>query len=263
MSKGCIIFIGLGLFDEKDISLKGLEEINNCDEVFAEFYTARLFGTNKTLIEKKIGKKINILSRRETENGDLIIKTAIKKNVAFLSCGDTMTATTHIDLRLKALRNGIDTKIIHGSSIMTAVPGLLGLQNYKFGRTTTLVFPEKNYFPISPYDVINENMKMGLHSLVLLDIQDDKKSYMTANEGIELLIEMEKKRKEQIINDDTLVCVVARAGSIKPTISAGRLINLKNKDFGPPLHTLVFPGKIHFIEKEALEIIANFSNKSR
>ena len=60
MSKGCIIFIGLGLFDEKDISLKGLEEIDNCDEVFAEFYTARLFGTNKTLIEKKIGKKITI-----------------------------------------------------------------------------------------------------------------------------------------------------------------------------------------------------------
>jgi len=256
MSKGSLTFIGLGLYDEKDISLKGLEEINNRDEVYAEFYTAKLIGTNIDKIEEKIGKTIKILSREETEKGDKILKSATNKNIAFLTCGDPMTATTHVDLRLRAIGMGIKTKVVHGSSIVTAVPGLLGLQNYKFGRTTTLAFPEKNYFPTSPYDVIKDNKEMGLHTLVLLDIQADKERYMTANEGMALLIEMEKKLKEQIINEDTIVCTVARAGSSSPTLMADRMSFLKDKKFGPPLHTLVVPGKLHFMEIEALEKIA-------
>ena len=124
-------------------------------------------------LKKNIGKKIEVSSRDETENGDKIIDSALKENVVFLTCGDPMTATTHVDLRLRAVEKGIKTRIIHGGSIVTAVPGLLGLQNYKFGRTTTLAYPEKNYFPTSPYDVIKDNKKMGLHTLILLDIQAD------------------------------------------------------------------------------------------
>ena len=56
MSNGKLIFIGLGLNDEKDISLKGLEEIKNCDKVYAEFYTAKLAGTNIEKLETLIGK---------------------------------------------------------------------------------------------------------------------------------------------------------------------------------------------------------------
>jgi diphthine synthase len=256
MTKGCLIFIGLGLNDEKDISLKGLEEIKKSDMVFAEFYTAKLSGTDKNKIEIEIGKKIEVLTREETEKGDKILNSAKEKTVALLTCGDPMTATTHVDIRLRAEKIGIRTQIIHGSSIVTAVPGLLGLQNYKFGRATTIAYPEKNYFPTSPYEVIKENKKMGLHTLVLLDIQDDKKRYMKANEGIELLLKMEEKHKENIISNDSIICVVARAGSSEPTALAGKIKDLIGKDFGPPLHTLVVPGKLHFMEIEALQILA-------
>ena len=34
--------IGLGLGDEKDISVKGLETIKSCDKVFLEHYTSVL-----------------------------------------------------------------------------------------------------------------------------------------------------------------------------------------------------------------------------
>jgi len=198
MAKGNLTFIGLGLNDEKDISIKGLNEIENCDRVFAEFYTAKLFGTHIDKLENTFEKKILVLNRDKTEKGDIIINSAKKQNVVFLTCGDSMTATTHINLRLRAEKEKINTKIIHGSSIITAVPGLLGLQNYKFGRTTTLVFPECNYFPTSPYDVIKGNIEVGLHTLLLLDIQAHKSKYMTANEGMELLLEMEKKKKGKI-----------------------------------------------------------------
>ena len=256
MTKGSLTFIGLGLYDEKDISLKGLEVINKCDKVFAEFYTAKLNGTDITKIEKTIGKPIEVVTREETEKGDRILTTAKDKTVVFLTCGDPMTATTHIDIRLRAARMGIKTVIIHGSSIVTAVPGLLGLQNYKFGRTTTLAFPEKDYFPTSPYNIIKENKEIGLHTLVLLDIQADKKRYMTANEGINLLLKMEEKHKKNIIKDENVVCVVARAGSSEPIVIADTIKDIINIDFGPPLHTLVIPGKLHFMEIEAIQILA-------
>lgn len=256
MPNGSLTFIGLGLFDEKDISLKGLEKIKNCDKVFAEFYTAKLTGTDIKKIEKIISKPIEILPRDQTEKGDMILESAKEKDVVFLTCGDPMTATTHVDLRLRAIKMGIKTRVIHGSSIVTAVPGLLGLQNYKFGRTTTLAYPEKDYFPTSPYNVIKENKKMGLHTLILLDIQADKDRYMTANEGIKLLLKMEEEHREGIFSEDSVVCIVALAGSEEPITIAGTVKDLIDRDFGPPFHTIVVPGKLHFMEIEALQLLA-------
>jgi diphthine synthase len=257
MSNGRLVFVGLGLYDETDMSLKGLEELKQCDMIFAEFYTTKLGRFNKKSFENKIGKEIEVLSREETEKGDKIIDAATQNSVAFLTGGDPMIATTHVDLRLRAIKKGIVTKIIHSSSIATAVPGLLGLQNYKFGRTTTLAFAEKEYFPTSPYTVIYNNRKMGLHSLILLDIQTEKNLYMTANEGFELLLKMEKKIKKLLVTDDTIACVVARAGAPDPTVVANTIDNLQTMDFGPPLHTIVIPGNLHFMEIEALELCAD------
>jgi len=257
MRNSKLTFIGLGLNDETDISLKGINEINKCERVYAEFYTAKLFGTSIKKIENQIKRKIILLGRQEVEKGDEIINDAKKNHIVFLSCGDSMAATTHLDLRLRAINEGIKTEIIHGSSIFTAVPGLLGLQNYKFGRTTTLAYPENDYFPTSPYEIIKKNMDLGMHSLVLLDIQAEKNRYMNANDGIKIFEEFEKKLKDGIFKDDTIICVVARAGSKNVVIKADYLINIKNKDFGPPLHTIVIPGKLHFLEIEALEKVAD------
>ncbi|RLF34456.1 MAG: diphthine synthase [Thermoplasmata archaeon] len=257
MNKGSLVFIGLGLYDEKDITLKGFEEVKKADKVFAEFYTAKLVGTTLKDIETLIGKKITVLSREKTEKGEVVLDSAEKHYTVFLTAGDPMTATTHVDLRIRAIKRGINTQVVHGCSIVTAVPGLLGLQSYKFGRTTTLVFPDKNYFPTSPYEVIKENKKMGLHTLVLLDVQADKNRYMTANEGMKFLLEMEEKNRGNVLSKDTLVCVVARAGSNKPVVKADSIKNLIKIDFGPPLHTLVVPGRLHFMEVEALIALAH------
>jgi diphthine synthase len=254
--EGQLVFIGLGLYDEKDISVRGLEEIRNCDRVFAEFYTSKLSGLDIKNLEREIGKTVTIMSREETENGNKILDCASKERVVFLTCGDPMIATTHVDLRLRAFKRGINTRIIHSGSIVTATPGLLGLQNYKFGRTTSLVFPEENYFPTSPYEVIEKNKKMGLHTLVLLDVKADKGIYMTANQGIDLLLKMEEKLGRKVISLDTLICVVSGAGSPKPVIVADKIRSLLKKDFGPDLHTLVIPGSLHFMEIEALKAFA-------
>ena len=170
--------------------------------------------------------------------------------------GDPFSATTHVELRLRAKKQGIPVLIVHGASALTAVPGLLGLQHYKFGRTTTLPFPEKGYFPESPYDMIAENRSRGLHTLVLLDIQADKGRLMTANDGMGILSELENRKRGGILGPDALVGVVARAGSALPVVRAGRLAVLAKEDFGPPHHSIVVPGKLHFMEAEALVELA-------
>lgn len=248
-----LTFIGLGLYDWRDISLRGLEAIQNADIVFAEFYTSHLVGMETEELEKALRKEINVLSREEVESGKKIIKESLKKNVVFLVPGDPMIATTHVALRIMAEERGIKTRVVHNASIVSVAPGLLGLQNYKFGRTVSIPFPQENYFPTSAYDFILDNFSRGLHTLVLLDINPRA---MTANEAMDILKNMEEKKKKGLIHDKTLVGVIARAGAPDCVVKAGYLKNMIEEDFGPPLHSLVIPGKLHFAEAEALVKLA-------
>ncbi len=248
-----LTFVGLGLYDEKDISLRGYEAVQRADVVFAEFYTSKLLSADVNKLEKFYGRRIILLSREDVESGKKIIEEAKKKDVVFIVPGDSLIATTHVALRIMAQEAGIETRVIHGASIVTAVPGLLGLQEYKFGRTVSLPFPQENYFPTSAYDFIEENHSRGLHTLILLDINPRP---MTANEAMKILLEMEKRKKKELINAKTLIAVVGRAGAPDVTVKAGYLGEMVNEDFGPPLHTLVLPGKLHFAEAEALVKLA-------
>jgi len=247
-----LYIIGLGLHDEQDLSLRALEILKNSDRVYAELYTS-VFSANIEDIEKRIGKKIVILSRKDLEEkpeGDLF-KDNKGRIISLLVPGDPMVATTHIDIILRARKLGIETKIIHSSSIYSAIAET-GLQIYKFGKTTTLAFPEKSYFPTSPYDIIQENLKLGMHTLILLDIKSEEKRYMTVNDGIKILLEIEKQKKEKVFTEDTLCVGIARLGG-DSSIRYGKARELLNFDFGKPPHVIVVPGKLHFMEEEALK----------
>jgi len=252
---GLLTFVGLGLYSERDITLAGLEAARSCDTCFAEFYTSAL-GVSLEEVEKMLGRAVVPLSREEVEEGSVILGGAERESVCLLTGGDPMTATTHVDLRLRAVERGIATRVIHGVSISTAAAGLLGLQSYKFGRATTLVTPQENYFPTSPYEVIRDNKQRGLHTLVLLDIHQHAARYMTANQGIDVLLEMERRMSQEVIMDKTLLAVVARASSPSPVVKAGYPPELRRGDFGPPLHTLVVPGHLHPMEARALVLLA-------
>lgn len=252
---GEILFIGLGLFDEKDITVKGLEAARSCDILFAEFYTSRLVGASKERIESLLGKEIRILDREEVEKGDVILEAAKPKRVGFLAGGDPMTATTHVDLRLRAEEMGIRTRIVYGVSILTAAASLVGLQSYKFGRTTSLPFPQEKFFPTSPYEVIHENRMMGLHTLILLDIEESGKE-MGAEEALKYLLQLEKTEQKKAFTKDTFVCVVSEVGSPNASARCDRVGNLLRMDFGKPLHCLIVPADLHFMEKQALVAFA-------
>ncbi len=262
---GELVFVGLGLFDEKDISLRGVEEIREADAVFAEFYTSIMPGLSVQKLEGIAGKEIKIVSRRtlEEEDGKPILQEAKKRKAAFLVPGDPLIATTHVDLRIRAEKQGIKTRVIHGASIVSAVVGLSGLQNYKYGRSVTIPFPEKGFASETPYKVILENRVMGLHTLCYLDIKAEEQRYMTVEEGLRSLLDMEKRKKAHVITLSTLVLGVARAGSDNPIVKAGYVGDIMNHDFGDPPHTLVFPAKLHFMEAEALINLAGAPEQIR
>ena len=193
-----LYFIGLGLNNEKDITVNGLEAVKKCDVVYLESYTSVLNCTKQDL-EKFYGKKIVLASRKMAENDDNdIIKNSKVKNVAFLVAGDPLAATTHIDLWMRARNDGIKCFVIHNSSILTAV-GVTGLQLYKFGKTTSIPFENENIE--TPYDVLKGNLSLGLHTMFLLDLNPDEEKFMTVNDAIRYLLKVELKRNEKIFSE--------------------------------------------------------------
>ena len=255
---GELAFIGMGLYDEKDISLRGMEELRVADKVFVELYTSHMAGLSIANLERLCGKPVTVVSRREVEEeeGKRIIEASRDGRVAFLVPGEPMVATTHVALRIKAEKEGIKTRIIHSSSIISAAISLSGLQSYKFGRNVTIPFPEERVFSEVPYQVVAQNRSLGLHTLCLLDVLVEKGRFMTVSEGLTYLLELERIKKGAVLNEDTLAVGIARAGSPNPEVHADSIEKLRRWDFGPPPHSIVIPGNLHFMEAEALITLA-------
>jgi diphthine synthase len=249
-----LIFIGLGL-EGKGLSLRGLEETQSADIIYAELYTSLVPGLDLPELEQRLGKPIKVLDRETVEQRpEEILESAKTQKVAFLVPGDPMVATTHVNLRLRAAERGIETQIIHGASIASAAPGLAGLQSYKFGRSATVPFPDNP--SETPYRVLAENLRKGLHTLLLLDIRAEEKKALHANEAIKILLDLETKLKKGVFTSQTLAVIVARAGSPDHQVKADRVEQLQKLDFGQPPHVLIVPGKLHFLEAEALQVFA-------
>lgn len=247
-----LVFVGLGLNDEKGISLGGLEETKSADAIFMELYTSLMPDFNLQRFEDLCGKRVQLVSRRELEeeNGKIILQAAGKGKAVFLVPGDPFIATTHVTLRIDAEKQGVRTRIVHGASIISAIISLSGLHNYKFGKTVTVPFPEN--FSATPYNVIAQNKKSGLHTLCLLDLKASEKRFLSVNQAIASLLDVEKEKGEGAVTLDTVAVGLARAGSKNPTLKAGFVRDIAVFDFGPPPYSLIFPGEMHFMEAEAL-----------
>ncbi|HEV2118830.1 MAG TPA: diphthine synthase [Candidatus Bathyarchaeia archaeon] len=243
-----VSFIGLGLNDERGLTIEGLEEARDAGSIFAEFYTNTMPALDLSKLEVLLRKKILVLNRVqiEDENGRQIVEAARKGNVAFLVPGDPMVATTHVSIRLELAKRGISSRIIHGPSITSAVCGATGLQGYKFGRTVTM--PQASGVPSSIIEAIRDNRKRGLHSLVLLDVRPEQSNQLKVGEAASKLVAADT------FFENWLGVGVARIGSKDQFALARRLGKLGGEDFGRIPHSLVIPGKLHFMEIEFLKV---------
>ncbi len=246
-----LYFIGMGLWDEKDISLKGWEFARKCDEVYIEFYTSLLGGTTLKKIEALLERNVGILQRSDLEeNSAKIVEKAAHNDIAILVPGDPMIATTHSAISLEARKNGVEFSTIYNASILAAVCGITGLHIYRFGKSASISYPHGKP-PKSPLNTIRANWDIDAHTLLFLDLQPEP---MKISQAIDIL---EKTDDENVLRSCYAVGV-ARAGSQKPFVRCDRLENLKEVDFGEPLHVLVILApSIHFMEYDFLKEFAN------
>ncbi len=251
-----LTFIGLGLFDERDVSVKGLGAARSADRVYLESHTSRLMGAGLPALEQFYGRPIVPVSRDEIEGhpGD-ILTHARDHDVVLLCGGDPLVSTTHADLRLRAKAAGVKTRIIHGASIQSAVSGLTGLQNYRFGKPASLPFPSGSWFPTTPLETVLANLALHLHTLVYLDLQGER--LMTVREGIALLGEMAARISRPAPG---FFVGIARAGSDDALVVAGSAEWLDEVELGPPLHVLVVPAELHPVEQEYLEAFSLYED---
>lgn len=223
-----LYIVGLGL-DNNEITQKGLEALKMVDEAYAEFYT----NTANIDLDNLPGE-IKVLEREQVEQEDKILEAAEKKDIAFLISGDPLTATTHYDIKHRAEEKGLEVKVVHAPSIFTSIAET-GLNVYKFGRTVTL--PREGE-PESIKNYVEKNDSIGLHTLVLLDIDYD------ASNAAEKLLNLGLEDREAI--------VVERANHDDMEISMTSLEDAAKGSFGETPHSIILIGEKSFKEDEFL-----------
>ena len=245
-------FVGAGLTDERGLSARALEVLGGADAIFYEEYTAALAPGSFDRLGRQLGKPLHPLGRAEVE-GAAPVLAALERGgaVAFVVPGDAFAATTHVALRLACERAGHDWRYVPNASILTAAAGFLGLMLYRLGRVVSLPFPEPEFRPTSPIDMIAANRAMDLHTLVLLDLRPSDGRYLLGNEALSILLDRDPEARA--ISRASPLGVVARVGTEEAQAWWGTPERLRDVDFGPPLHALLIPApRLHFEEEAAV-----------
>jgi len=240
--------IGIGLRGIKSLTLEQFDILRNSDIIYFENYTSISPDNTKFFLSRIINKDIVEADRNLIENNNEIIENSYKKNVSLIVTGDALSATTHNEIRGEAIKNNIDVKIYENASIITAFTSKTGLFNYKFGQIVSIPYISEKFFPLSVYDKIYINHKNKMHTLLLLDLKDNKT--MDPYKGIEILREMENKKNKNLINDDTKIIIGIKIATKEEEIIYTDVKKaIENKISGSPA-SIILPSELNDKEKE-------------
>jgi diphthine synthase len=245
-----LYFVGLGI--DQSLSLKSLGALRACEFVYYESYTSPPLSETVLTQFSELPAKVEIVKREFVEDGRKLLENAKKSNVALVCSGDPMVATTHQELRTRAIKEGIESNILHGSSILCSVSGELGLHSYNFGRVVTITREPLQY---TAYNTIYDNLFRGLHTTILLEWDESHHFFLEPRAAIKGLEDAERDLRHEVLDSATFFLVASRLGSNNPKISGWTLEGLKTADLGAPPHVLVLPGKLHYTELEALGVL--------
>jgi diphthine synthase len=243
-------FVGIGISGSNSISLETQKILEKADIVFLEQFTSPIGKSDLAKLKKLTKGEFRIAKRWMVEDGSEILKNAKKKKVVLMSYGDPYIATTHIELRTRAIAEKIKTYSIHAASSLTSMIGECGLHHYKIGRVATLMDDPKSI--TTPYYVIYKNLIEGNHTILLLEYNQDADFFLEQKKVLSFLIDTEK---------DTFVIIASRIGFKSQSIVAGKISSLKKIDVGKPPHTIVIPGHLHFTESDALTVLGKCLDK--
>ena len=261
-----LYLVGLGLNDEHDISLRGLEIVRRCEEVYLEAYTSVLT-VPVARLEALYGRPVTVAERDFVESAiEPVLERARTAEIALLVVGDPFGATTHCDVLVRAKALGVQTRVVHNASIMNAI-GCCGVQLYRFGEAVSVPFFTDSWKPASFFDKLEANASLGLHSLLLVDIKTREPTlpslargrpvylpprFMTVRQAVGQVLEIAATRPGSGVGATSRAIGVARVGTESQVCVHGTLGELRSVDFGPPLHSLVLLGAMTEVEEQML-----------
>ena len=248
-------FVGLGISGISELSDNTISIIKNANTVYLESFTSPISETEKEQLANMCDGEFKIAKRWLVEDGNEILENAKKRQVVLISYGDPYIATTHLELKTRAVTDKIETKTIHSSSIVSSLIGEIGLQYYKVGKILTIMNDPKSM--ITPYNTISNNLLSKMHSVILLEYNEDKSFFLAPQDALYLLLDAEKIQNRKIISLDTFAIIASRIGKSDQNITSGKISNLIKKEFGNPPHTIIIPGSLHFTESNAVKIVTD------
>ena len=252
-------FIGLGVSGPNSIPKEVEKVIQEADFVYLESFTSPIYKEHEEEIKNLVNGNFKIAKRWLVEDGQEILKESKNSTVILLSYGDPYIATTHIELRTRAKLENIETKTMHSASVITSMIGEAGLQFYKVGRIVTIMSEKKSI--TTPYRIIFKNLIDGLHSIILLEYNQDENFFLDPKDAILNLLNVEEEQKRNVINNNTFAIVVSRIGFKTQKITSGKFTDLLNTDFGEPPHSIIITGKLHFTESDAISVLTECLDK--
>ena len=245
-------FVGLGISGFESIPIEGLEAISKADIVYLEQFTSPIGKSDVDKIQNAIKGEFIPAKRWLVEDGKEILEKSKEKNVVLLAYGDPYIATTHIELRTRAIELKIETRSIHASSSLTSMIGECGLHFYKVGKIATIMSEMKSL--TYPYYIIYKNIIEGNHTVLLLEYNQNKDFFLDPKDALKELLETEEGQGRKVLTESSYAIVASRIGFKDQTIVSGKLSSLAQTDFGKPPHTVIIPGRLHFTESDALKL---------
>jgi len=249
-------FVGLGISGISELSDSTISVIKNADIVYLESFTSPISESEKNQLRDISNGEFKIAKRWLVEDGNEILENAKDKKIVLISYGDPYIATTHLELKTRAIRDKIATKTIHSSSIVSSLIGEVGLHYYKVGKVLTIMNDPKAM--ITPYNTIFANLLNKTHSVILLEYNEDKSFFLEPQNALSLLLDVEKTQERKIISTDTFTIIASRIGKNDQKIISGKISNLLKKQFGEPPHSIIIPGNLHFTESDALKTVTEY-----
>lgn len=232
--------IGTGM-NKNSIGADALKILKSCDKIYLENYTVNFPYPLKEL-EEQYGVKITELARGTVED-ESILEEAKNEKVALLVYGDSLSATTHMQLILEAKKQDIKYRVFHNASIMTTIAET-GLSLYKFGKTASMPnWEEHTNKPTSFMNYIKDNTSIKAHTLILTDIGLEIKNAIT---------QLLESSNQTSIGLPEKIIAISNAGTSNQKIFYDTPETIKEKNIPMPF-CLIIPNELHFLEKEALE----------
>ena len=251
--------IGLGIYGVQGISLQSLDVLKSCDVIYVERYTSLISDTElrnlNTLIGNGGNANIIVIQRWFLEDGREILEKAKLMEVAILSYGDPLIATTHTELFVRAAKNSIKVNVIHGASGISSLIGETGLHMYKFGRTVTITSEPQS--AITVYSTIFDNLILGNHTMILTEYKDRSGEvfFLDPIKALSSLLELERDLGSSACHEETFAVIVSRVGLKDQNKISGKVRSLIKLDYGAGPHTIIVTGLLHFAEIDALMVL--------